>query len=217
MLLASAMYQQINLYQPIFRKQRLIFAAVAMAQAAGLVAAALLALYGYGVFKVTRLEAEVARLEGLEQTFTAQLGGIDPSLAVSARAGVEQEIATLNATLADQQRLIDVLRDQPLGGSEGFSGYLAALGRQHRPELWLTRIAVNGGARALELAGRSVRAEAVPEYLRRLGAETALAGQRFDRLEIERDESAGDVAFSATSRAAAADEALDGAVARVQQ
>jgi Tfp pilus assembly protein PilN len=128
---------------------------------------------------------------------------------------VEQEIAALNATLADRQRLIDVLRDQPLGGSEGFSGYLAALARQHRPELWLTRIAVNGGTRALELAGRSVRAEAVPEYLRRLGSESALAGQRFDRLEIARDEGSGEVQFHATSQAAEADEALDGAVTKV--
>jgi hypothetical protein len=209
------MHQQINLYQPIFRKQRLMFSAVAMAQGAALVAAALLAFYGYGVYKVGRLEAEVTRLEGLEQAFTAQLGGIDPSLAASARAGVEQEIAALNATLADRQRLIDVLRDQPLGGSEGFSGYLAALARQHRPELWLTRIAVNGGTRALELAGRSVRAEAVPEYLRRLGSESALAGQRFDRLEIARDEGSGEVQFHATSQAAEADEALDGAVTKV--
>jgi hypothetical protein len=209
--------QQINLYQPIFRKQRLIFSAAAMAQAAAIVAAALLAIYGYGLFKVARLEAEAARLEGLEQTFTAQLGGIDPSLAASARAAAEQEIAALNATLDERRRLIEVLRDRPLGSSEGFSGYLAALGRQHRPDLWLTRIAVNGGTRALELAGRSVRAEAVPEYLRRLGAESALAGQRFDRLEIERDEAAGEVAFHATSQAAASDEALDGAVASVRQ
>ena len=211
------MLQQINLYQPIFRKQRLIFSAVAMAQGAGIVAAALLALYGYGALKVTRLEGEAARLESLEQTFTAQLGAIDPALGANARAGVEQEIAALNATLESQRRLIDVLRNQPLGGTNGFSGYLAALARQHRPELWLTRVAVNGGTRAVELGGRSLRAEAVPEYLRRLGSETALAGQRFDRLEIERDEAAGDVAFHATSRAAAADEALDGAVAKVQQ
>ena len=37
------MYQQINLYQPIFRKQRQIFSAVTMFQAIGVVAAALLA------------------------------------------------------------------------------------------------------------------------------------------------------------------------------
>ena len=38
------MYQQINLYQPIFRKQRQIFSAVTMLQALGVVAVALLGL-----------------------------------------------------------------------------------------------------------------------------------------------------------------------------
>jgi Tfp pilus assembly protein PilN len=210
------MQQNINLYQPSFRKQRQIFAALAMAQAAGLVAVTLLALYGYGLWKVASLEAEVAKLQSREQAFTAQLGGIDPSVGANARAGMEQEIATLSATLRDQERLIGVLRDQPLGSTEGFSEYLAALGRQHEPELWLTRIAVNGGTHALELAGRSVRAELVPEYLRRLGSESALVGQRFDRLEIELDDTAGEVAFHATSKAADAVEALDGAVASVR-
>jgi Tfp pilus assembly protein PilN len=197
---APAMYQQVNLYQPIFRKQRQIFSAVTMAQAAGVVAVALVGFYVYGLWQVLGLEAEVVQLEGREKAFTAQLARIDPTLTSNRRAEVEQELKKLNATLLDQQRLIDVLRDQPLGTTEGFSGYLAALGRQHKPELWLTELAINGGTRALELTGRSVRAELVPEYLQTLGREPALAGQKFDKLEIGRDES--EVTFHATSRAA---------------
>jgi rRNA-processing protein FCF1 len=55
----------------------------------------------------------------------------------------------------------------------------------------------------MELAGRSLRPELVPEYMQRLGREAALAGQRFDRFEIEHDEETGDAVFRATSRAAA--------------
>ena len=40
--------------------------------------------------------------------------------------------------------------------------YLAALGRQHTPELWLTEFAINGGTRALELDG--------PQHARRARA-----------------------------------------------
>ena len=47
-----------------------------------------------------------------------------------------------------------------------------------------------------------VRAELVPEYLQRLGRESALAGQRFDELTIERDAENGEVVFNATSSAA---------------
>jgi hypothetical protein len=195
------MYQQINLYQPIFRKQRQIFSALTMLQAAAVFAAALAAFYVYGLWQVTSLEAEVVQLEGRERAVAAQLGRIDPAMGAGRRSDVERELRELNATLLAQQRLIEVLRDQPLGTKEGFSGYLAALGRQHTSGLWLTDFAINGGARALELSGRSVRAELVPEYLQRLGTEESMAGQRFDELTIERDEDGGEVTFRVSSRA----------------
>jgi Tfp pilus assembly protein PilN len=196
------MYQQINLYQPIFRKQRQIFSAVTMAQGLGLVTAGLLAIYAFAALQVVDLEKEVVQLEGREKALTAQLARIDPTLNDNRRAEVEAELKRLNATLLDQQRLIEVLREQPLGSAEGFSPYLAALGRQRTPELWLTRIAVNGGSHAIELTGRSTRAALVPEYLQTLGREPALSGQRFDRLDIDRDEESGQAVFHATSRAA---------------
>jgi hypothetical protein len=195
-----AIYQQVNLYQPIFRKQRQVFSAATMAQAAAVVAVALLGIYAYGFWKVAALEAEVAQLEGREKAFAAQLGRIDPNLGANRRAEAEQEIKKLNATLLDQQRLIDVLRDEPLGTTDGFSGYLAALGRQHTPELWLTHLTINGATHAVDLGGRSVRAELVPEYLQRLGREPALAGQRFDRLDIERDKDTAEIEFHVKSR-----------------
>jgi MSHA biogenesis protein MshI len=207
------MQQQINLYQSVVRKQRQLFAARTLVQAVGVVAVALLGVYGYGAWRVAALETEVLQLTSREQAVTAQLAGIDPSLGDSRRAEVEEELRRLGATLRDQQRLIGVLREQPLGSPDGFSGHLAALGRQHTAELWLTSFAVDGGTGALELQGRSVRAELVPEYLQRLGSESALAGQRFDRLEIEREEGNGEIVFRATSAAAGADPWRD-AVAR---
>jgi hypothetical protein len=196
------LYQQINLYQPIFRKQRQIFAAATMLQAVGVVALALLGIYAYAYVQVGALEVAVVQLEGREKALLTQLTRIDPALGANRRAELEAEVRRLNATLLDQQRLIDVLRDQPLGGVHGFSGYLAALARQRTPELWLTEIGINGGAAAIELAGRSLSPELVPEYLQRLGAEPALAGQQFDSFAIVLDAETGESTFRATSRAA---------------
>jgi MSHA biogenesis protein MshI len=174
-----------------------------MLRSAGLFVLALAGIYVYGFWQVAGLEAEVVQLEGREAALTVQLSSIDPTLSADRRAEVDEELQRLNAQLVTQQRLIDVLRDQPLGDTNGFSGYLAALGRQHTSQLWLTDFAINGGANALELGGRSLRAELVPEYLQRLGREPAMSGQRFDRLEIERDEQSGEVKFRVSSRAAA--------------
>ena len=197
------MYQQINLYQPIFRKQRQIFSAATMLQALAIVTVALLAIYGYGLLGVRGLEAEVVQLEGRERALNVQLARIDPSFSQGRRHEVDGELKRLNATLLDQQRLIEVLREQPLGLTAGFSQYLTALGRQRTPELWLTDIVVNGGTAAIELAGRSLDPTLVPEYLQRLSREAALAGQRFDRFEITHDDETGEAVFRATSRAAA--------------
>jgi hypothetical protein len=196
------MYQQINLYQPILRKQRQIFSAATMAQALGVVTAALLAIYAYASVNVAALEAEVAAPADRETSLTTQLTRMDPALGASRRTELEAEVARLNATLEGQDKLIAELRKQPLGDAAGFSSYLAALGRQRTPELWLTALAINGGTGAVELEGRSLRPEMVPKYMQRLGKEVALAAQRFDRFEIERDAENGEAKFRATSRAA---------------
>jgi Tfp pilus assembly protein PilN len=195
-------YQQINLYQPIFRKQRQIFSAMSMVQVLGIVVAALLGLYGYGAAQVGALEREVVQLEAREQALATQLMRIDPAMGDNRRTELEAEVKRLNATLLDQQRLIDVLKERPLGDTAGFSAPLSALARQRTPELWLTALAINGGTGAIELAGRSLAPELVPKYMQRLGTEGALAGQRFDHFEIGRDDLAGESTFRATSRAA---------------
>ncbi len=196
------MYQQINLYQPIFRKQRQIFSAATMLQTAAVVAVALVGVYLYGLWQVAGLEGEVVQLEGREKAFVAQLGSIDPSLTANRRAEVEQELKRLNATLVAQQRLIEVLKEKPLGSTDGFSRYLTALGRRHMRELWLTRFTINGGTGAVELAGRSLDPKLVPKYLQDLGHEEALVGQRFDELEIQRDpKQQSEVSFHVTSKA----------------
>jgi hypothetical protein len=205
----TAIYQQVNLYQPIFRKQRQIFSVVTMARAAAIVAVALIGLYFLGLSRVGALEAEASRLEATESALLARLASIDPSLSMNRRIEVEAELRRLNATLRDQTRLIDALGSHPLGTTEGFSKFLAALGRQHSAELWLTELAINGSTRALELEGRSTRAGLVMEYLERLGREPALVGQRFDRLEIERDDVKPEVTFAARSRAAGSPDEIE--------
>lgn len=200
--MAGAIYQQINLYQPIFRKQRQIFSAVTMIQVVAIVAVALVAIYVYGLLGVIGIEGEAVQLEGREKAFATQLATLDPGSGQQRRREVEDEIKRLNETLVDQQKLIDVLREQPLGSTEGFSEYLSALARRNVNGLWLTRVKVNGATDAIELVGRSVDPELVPQYLLRLGQEEALVGQRFDRFQIERQPDDPRIDFHVSSRRA---------------
>jgi Tfp pilus assembly protein PilN len=200
---SQKVYQQVNLYQPIFRRQRQVFSALTMLQSVSVVAVALMTIYFYGLWQVRGLETQVLELEGREKAYSAQLARLDPSASTERRAQIEQDLERLSATLLAQQKLIDVLREQPLGSVSGFSAELAALGRRHRPGLWLTEIRINGGTNSIELVGRSEKPAMVPAYLLRLGEEEALTGQRFDQFEIERDADDDDVTFRVSSKAVA--------------
>jgi len=198
---SERIYQQVNLYQPIFRRQRQIFSAVTMLQSVAIVAVALMTIYFYGLWQVGLLENQALELEGRERAFSAQLARLDPSDNDRRRGDIERELERLTATLLAQQQLIEVLQEQPMGSSSGFSAQMAALGRRHSTGLWLTELRINGGTNSIELVGQSFGPSMIPAYLLRLGQEEALAGQRFDQFEIERIENSSDVAFRVSSEA----------------
>jgi len=197
---SAAIYQQVNLYQPIFRRQRQIFSGMAMLQAVGVVTLALFLIYAYGLWQVTGLEAEAVQLEGRQKTYAAQLAGLDQTSSQVRRHDIEQQLAELNARLTEQQRLIEILRTDPPGSATGFSPHLTALARRHIDGLWLTKLRIHGAEHSLELAGKTVRPDLVPEYLLSLGKEEALAGKVFDVLEIERSEDGTEISFRVSSR-----------------
>jgi Tfp pilus assembly protein PilN len=203
--MSAQIYQQINLYQPIFRKQRQIFSAATMLGTAGIVAAALLVIYAYALWQVSGLEKEAVQLEGREKAYTTQLANLNPDAGGAHRKDVEAQLKHLNATLVGQQKLIHVLRDRPSSSTQGFSADLAALARRHVDGLWLTGVSINGGTGAIELMGAAVKPDLVPRYLQMLSKESALSGQRFDRLQIERSKDGAKVLFRASSRSVDSD------------
>ena len=154
----ARLYQQVNLFQPIFRRQRQVFSAAVLLPSIGVFVLALAAIAGFGFLQVRALENEAVLLEGRERAQSAQLASLDPSSGVSQRLAVEAELALLNSRLLEQQRLVDVLEQKPLGGIGGFSDVLAGLGRQRHRGLWLTRIDINGASGGIELV---VTAEAI--------------------------------------------------------
>ena len=194
--------QQVNLYQPAFRRQQQILSAATIFQSVAVAAVALLTIYAFGHVQISRLEAQALELEGLERAKCVQLASVDTTSGPARRAEVERELEILNARLADQQRLIEVLEQQSPGSSVGFSRYLAALARLRHPGVWLTNISINGAHEAMEIHGRSFDANRIPDYLTALTREAALNGQRFDDFSIYRTEDQ-DVRFRVSSHAAA--------------
>ena len=189
------MHQQINLFQPIFREQRRLFDAKAIAWSLGVISVALLSFWAFGTFKVNQLAAEVAQLRE-QQRAQEQMASTAGSLR-SARANPEQiraRVARLTEELASRTRALDLLQGGLAGNTSGFAAKLEGLASQHVNGLWINRIDLGSASGSLGLSGQTLNPDLVPRYLKALASEPALKGTRFDDFSIEREK---DAAFDA--------------------
>ena len=185
------MHQQINLFQPIFREQRRLFDAKAVAWSLGVVVLALVSFWAFGTFKVDQLEREVAHLRQ-QQRAQEQMASTAGTLR-SARANPEQiqaRVSRLTADLATRTRALDLLQGGVAGNTSGFASKLEALASQHVTGLWISRIDLGSAAGSMGLSGGTLDPDLVPRYLKALASEPALKGTRFDDFSIERKKDA---------------------------
>ncbi|MFZ5622374.1 MAG: PilN domain-containing protein [Pseudomonadota bacterium] len=166
------MLQQINLYQPVFRREAKVFSARALGQILAL--ALLLVVAGYVLLQLqlgrhgaTRdlLDSQFRRLDGQLQALGTGAGGDEP-------AALEARIHELEGRLADGVAELAGLRDEVLSRSSGFAPLLEALAQHPQEGLWLTAIRVRDGE--LTLDGVTLDPERLPRYLAELNAEPAL-------------------------------------------
>jgi Tfp pilus assembly protein PilN len=115
---------------------------------------------------------------------------------------MDVRIAALTDEVGRAVKLADALGAGGFGNAAGMSGYLIGLARQRIEGLWLTRIDIREGGDAINLSGRSITAEQVPQYLQRLSAEQAFKGRTFGGLAVQKDDAG--VSFRLGSAAIAA-------------
>ena len=181
------MSQQINLYQPIFRKEEKKFSTVAMLQAVGLVAVGVALLYGFTWWQSEALKNELKRVEQSHATASKRLA--DASQKFGPRTGaasIDTEIARLESELAAKQQIQKILARGIFSNTRGFSDYFASFARQRVPGVWLTGFDITGAAEDMSLAGRTVNPELVPRYLQKLSSEKTLAGIEFRAFQMSR-------------------------------
>jgi hypothetical protein len=177
--------QQINLYQPIFRAQRRIFSSRAIAIGLAVIGVALAGFWAYGTWKVGRLEREVAEVAREDKLRAANLASASAAFAAQANpAQIESRIQSLSDELDRRARALAALRSGAAGTTEGFAARLEALARRRVDGLWLEGLSFGGSGRSMSVAGATIDSRLVPRYLEELQQEPALAGARFDRVEI---------------------------------
>jgi hypothetical protein len=180
------MYQQINLYQPVFRHQQKIVSARTMLQIvalAGLVVCGFYCAASWNLYQLRSTSAALARQFDALNSRLVQL---------EAAQGTDNggDITTLQHRLDTHRQLYQRL-EQLLGqAGNGFSQVFDALANQTLPGLWLTGITLSGAGNT-ELRGTTVDPELIPRYLLQLSGEPGLGSLPDGSITLARRDGTG--------------------------
>jgi hypothetical protein len=185
------MFQQVNLYQPIFREERKLFSATAICTGLGVVAGGLVTITLVSWWQVMSLSRQLEAVAAQERS-RADLNAASQHL--FEHGETEQDLTahvrTLALALERRQRVLRYLGSGETGSNPGFASRLEALARAQIDGLWLKGATFTDEPGRFALAGSATNAELVPRYLARLANEPALSGAQVASLEIREPKSA---------------------------
>lgn len=198
------MSQQINLFNPVFLKQRKIFTTLAMAQALGVLVVGLVVLVWYGQQGVKQLQLQADQSTKQLAQRQARLKAVTAQYSPRAKdAALEAQIADLEVHARALRGAGEKIRASAFGSTEGYADYFRAFARQDTPGLWLTGLSIDGAGADFNIEGRALDAALVPRYLAALSAEPVLKGKTFGSLRITTPAAPPDAAAAAAPPAAA--------------
>lgn len=185
------MTQQINLFNPIFLKQKKKFSAVNMLDALAVLLVGVVVFYAYASIESLNLDrqsVETARQYNLSKARFAEArtryAPKQPDLSLEAEANnLQAQLNTRRATLNSLG--IGVLADRV-----SYAEFMRALARQSLAGLWLTGFKFGREGAEIEIVGRALQPELVPSYIHRLSQERVLRGRSFDSLSMMQREAA---------------------------
>lgn len=177
------MTQQINLFNPIFLRQKKVFSALAMAQALAVLVVGGLALVAYGQQRVAMLEKDAAAAKAQLVLKQARQAMVNAEFAPRPPSReLEAKIVQAEAQLRALHAVSDVLQRGELGNKSGYAAYFKAFARQNVDGLWLTGVSIAGAD--IGLRGRALEPTLIPGYIKRLTRESVLQGKSFASLQI---------------------------------
>lgn len=179
------MSQQINLFNPVFLKQKKYFSVLAMLQVLGLIVLGSGLIYGYAKHQVSLLakqsEETSKRYAAEQQRFASFSQDFSPQKSTQV---LEDELKRFEAEAAAQKAILDTLKTGVIGNTEGYSEYMRAFARQTLSGLWLTGFSIDADGSQMSLDGAALNPALVPTYIQRLSKEKAMKGKTFSYLQM---------------------------------
>jgi hypothetical protein len=178
--------QQINLFNPIFRKQKKYFSSTAMVQALAIICVACGLLAVDAGFRMQALTRQAAATDTLLAARQQRLTEVRVQFAPRKKSPtITAEIIAAQQELTMLQNATVTVRQGGFGDTTGFSEYFRALARQSIEGLWLTDLRISAGGAAIGIEGNALQAPLVPQYMGRLATEPVMKGKAFATLAID--------------------------------
>ncbi len=176
------MSQQINLFNPAFRRQRLTVSIMTAVYCVAATLAMLMVFQAYFHLQSKGLKEELQSSQKLAQEQRAYIDRVKGAGTRKPSATLDADIARIEAELKQARESVEALKGGAIGNQQGFAEYLRAFSRQSLSGLWLTGFTIEGGG--ISIQGRVIHAELVPNYIQRLNHEQVLQGRTFSSLSL---------------------------------
>ena len=182
------MMEQINLYQSMFRKQKVMFFLIVFS-----------GLYAYQTVQIKPYKQRLVIIETELFQLSAQVTALESSQSKKGKSKLlENEIVKLSNELERRELISNILSSRSFGNSSGFSSYLESFARGHVEGTWLTDVNISQGGASLGLKGKTLSSELVPVYIQKLAEEESLKGSTFNMMElarVEKEDSNPEISF----------------------
>lgn len=179
------MSQQINLLNTSLIKQKDLLNTNNMAVMLGLLLALMLGYYGYAQKQLSLLTIHRSEVADELSAMQAQLK--QTALLHSPREldkSLQEQITQLEQKAAMQQQVLQTVNMSSATPEKGYAALMRAFAKQSVDGLWLTSFSIDSHSERLNISGRTLQADLVPEYISRLGNEAALKGKSFSALSM---------------------------------
>ena len=182
------MYQQINMYQPVFRRQAKIFSTATLLKIIAMVIVLMFALYSNAHSTMKGLQRISADLALNYIQLDARLGAVTSTAALSKNASISDEITTLQAQISDRNALLERVDDLFTNTTVGFGDVFETLAQTNLPGLWLTGVQLSQDG-SIEISGTTLDPTLVPRYLQSIARQSPLSILNSGTVNLIREES----------------------------
>ena len=180
------MYQQINLYQPVFRRQRKVLSALTLLQILAVAGVLLLVFYLQANWTVGGLDSTATSLSNQYRQLEARLGILE-NTGTQYSTDAQNEAERLQSTLDERRALLDSFSRLTIRDSHGFAEFFETLADRTISGLWLTGIRLTEDGDT-EIRGSTLDPTLVPRYLQGMPDQPRFIALHQGSVHLSRDD-----------------------------